>query len=262
MMNQFERFLLKRILRHSCHDIPAYGPERKGIRCYRVYLKNSVDEYLLYVQEVSSKGFLGTHRNAQDHEHTYSACVPFSCMSDISIEITRLIDHFEFTYQNIFKCILCDWTCFNRIVVIADSIDQFFFNRRDFTLKERTKVLDFLVRKYVENPNETFGVFDLVESLHGRRWSYHPNSYGLRANAGLMLESLHKSGELELVENSLPHVLAMYKLTGKALTTLETYEREAIRHEQMLSQSRHMVCLTFALIIVGIIQAYVAYLNK
>lgn len=138
-MNRFERFALKRLLRHSCHDIPAYSPERKGIRCYRVYLKNSVDEYLLYVQEVSSKGFFGTHRNAQDHERTYSACVPFSCMSDISIEITRLIDHFEFTYQSILKCVLCDWTYFNRIKVTADAFEQFFFNWRDLALPERTK---------------------------------------------------------------------------------------------------------------------------
>lgn len=123
-------------------------------------------------------------------------------------------------------------------------------------------MLNLLVRKYFENPNTTFGAFNLVESLHGRRWIYHQNSYGLRANAGLMLESLHESGELELVENSLPHVLARYKLTGKALATLETYEREAIRHEQMLSQSRHMKWLAFALIIVGIIQALVAYFHK
>lgn len=51
----------------------------------------------------------------------------------------------------------------------------------------------------------------------------------------------------------------LYELTGKALTTLETYEREAIRHEQMISQSRHMKWLTFALIVVGILQAVVSY---
>ena len=260
MMNQFERFLLKRLLRHSCHDIPAYGPERKGIRCYRVYLKNSVDEYLLYVQEVSSKGFLGTHRNAQDYEHTYSACVPFSCMSDISIEITRLIDHFEFTYQSIFKCILCDWTCFNRITIVIDFIGQFLFNRKvfnrkDFVLKERTKVLEILIKKCFENPEATFDEFSVVETIHGGRWNYHPNSWELKANARLMLDSFYKSGELEIINNNQTGVCTRYKLTGKALATLETYEIESRHHKRIEN-------LTFALVMVGIIQALVAYFRK
>jgi hypothetical protein len=259
MINWFEKILLKRFLRHSCHDVPVCGSERKGIKCYRVHLKNRADEYLLYVQEMSSKGFSGTYRNGQDYENAYSACVPFSCMSDVSVEIQRLVDHWEFTYQSIFKCALYDLTFFNRIPVIIDAIGQFFFNRRDLALKERTKVLKLLVERYFENPDATFGGFNLVEMLHGRRWNYHPNRCGLHANARLMLESLHESGELELVENKHTHIIAAYKLTGKALTTLETYEREAIRHEQIISQSRHMKWLTFALFVVGLVQAYLAY---
>jgi hypothetical protein len=262
MINWLEKILLKRFLRHSCHTVPVCGSERKGIKCYRVHLKNRADEYLLYVQEMSSKGFSGTYRNGQDYENAYSACVPFSCMSDVSVEIQRLIDHREFTYQGIFKCALYDLTCLNRIPVVIDAIGQFFFNRRDFALKERTKVLKLLVERYFENPDATFGEFNLVEMLHGHRWSYHPNSWGLRANARLILESLHESGELERVENNQPKIIARYKLTGKALTTLETYEREAIRHEQIISQSRDMKWLTFSLVVVGIIQALVAYFHK
>lgn len=259
MISQFELFLLKRLIRHSCPDqIPVCGSERKGIKCYRVYLKNGAGKYLLYVEKINSKGISGTYWNDQNSK-SFPASVPFSCMSDVSIEIQRLIDHWEFIYQSILKCALYDWTYFNRIKIIIDTIGQFFFNRRDFALKERTKVLKLLVEKYLENPNATFGEVDLVEILHGRRWVYHPNSWGLQGKAGLLLESFRESGELEFIENSPPSVFARYKLTGKALTTLETYERGAIRHEQIISQSRHMKWLTFALIVVGIIQAAVAY---
>uniref|UniRef100_UPI004055A22F hypothetical protein n=1 Tax=Candidatus Electronema sp. TaxID=2698783 RepID=UPI004055A22F len=211
---------------------------------------------MLYVKEVNKKGFSGTHWNDQDSK-SYPASVPFSFMNDVSIEIRRYIGFWHFKYSSILKCIFHDWTCINRIPLVRDKIDQFFFNRRDVALKERIKTLQILVKKHLDGKSCSFSLEEFLIILHGSesRWMSHPDGMKIYHGAELLLESLKESGELQGGNDH-------YELTGKALITLETYEREAIRHEQMLSQSRHMKWLTFALIIVGIIQALVAYFHK
>lgn len=261
MISRFELFFLKRLLRHSCPDPIPYSDEKgKRFCCYVVELKSSTDESLLLVNEISDKGFIGKYYNAQDLK-LYPACVPIGCTDDVSKEIVRYIGTWKFPYQSVFKCVLHDWTYYNRIPIIRDAVDQFFFNRRDLALKEKTKALKVLVKRYREEPSARFNEVKLVEFLHGRRWAKHPDRVGLQAHARLLLDSLRDSGELQVVEDDL-NLYNSYELTGKALTTLETYEQEAIRHEQIISQSRDMKWLTVALIIVGLIQALVAFIDK
>lgn len=251
MINCLEKFLLKQIIRHSCPD--KYSLTSKRIQCYEIYLKISKNEYLLYVKEVNSKGFSGIHLNNQDGQRD-NACVPFSCMSDITIEIKTFIGLWEFTYTSAFQCVLNDWTYLNRLPVIREEMAQFFFNRRDLALKEKINVLKVLVEEYIEDPTVSFSEENLLNIIHSPRWSRHPDSAKQLAYARIILNSLKESGEIQEDEDTLSAGY-LYKLTGKALTTLETYNREKKRHNQIRN-------LTFALVVVGLIQAAVAYFHK
>lgn len=169
MINWFEKFLFKRLLRHSCPDrIPRSGEKGKRVRCYVVYLKSnsSRNPYLLLVKEMSDKGFIGTQFNRKDSK-SYPACVPFGFTDDVSIEIERYIGLWMVTYPSVFKCVLYDWTYYNRIPIIRDTVDQFFFNRRDLALDEKTKILKLLFKVYSEEPGTRFNEINLVEFLHG-----------------------------------------------------------------------------------------------
>jgi hypothetical protein len=265
MINWLEKILLRRIINTRCPD----GLLGSDIKCYVIRLKNGPDEYLLYVQEIHSKGFSGTHWNDQDRQN-YPASVPFSLMRNVSVRIERIIGSWKFIYPSVLKCILYDWTYLNRLPIIRDAVDQFFFNqKRDVAIKESTKMLKALIVKYREEPNVVFYEYKFMEIIHGQRWKRHPDCDDLDQlithgriiphNTRIILDSLEESGEIQKVRKG---NFDAYELTGKALITLETYEREAIRHEQMLSKSRHMKWLTFALIIVGIIQALVAFFHK
>ncbi len=246
MINWFEKFLLRRLIRHSCPD--RYSLTSKRAHCYEICLKSSKNEYLLYVKEMNSKGFSGTHWDNQ-YSESYRASVPFSFMDDLSVEIKTFIDLQEFTYPSVFKCVLDDWTCCNRIPIFRDAIDQFFYNQKNLALKERTDVLKILIERYIKNPDITFDKFKLVEIIHGQRWNNHPDRDAQLDHARIILDSLEESGEIR--QNG---KLFTYELTGKALITLETYEREENRHNQIKN-------LTCALVIVGIIQAFVGFIQ-
>ncbi|MGR0482764.1 MAG: hypothetical protein ACTFAL_15555 [Candidatus Electronema sp. V4] len=267
MINWFERCLLRRIIRHSCPDnyiIGSSGERGKPISCYEVRLKNSEDEYVLYIREISGKGFSGTHWNNQ-YSESYPASVPFSCMDNVSVEIQIFIGLQRFIYQSVLECVIHDWTYCNRVPSIIDAINQFFYNQKTLALKERTDVLKILVERYIKEPDDAFGEFKLVEILHGQRWIKHQDSAKQLAHARIILDSLYESGELQFVRDNnsqFPtNLYNLYKLTGKALITLETYEREENRHNQTRNLTIALVIVGIIQAIAGLVQAYIAYLK-
>lgn len=184
-----------------------------------------------------------------------AASVPFRYARDVSVEIERYIGMFSFMYSNVRECVLHDFSYLNRIPIVRDAIDQFLFNRRDLALGERMRVLKILVEKGVEPPQVGVTEVSLPGLLHGSRWILHPDRDRQQAHARLVLDSLTDSGELRKDAGK-------YFITEKALKTLTSYESDAARHEQILAQSRHMKWLTLALIFVGVIQAFVAYISR
>ncbi len=257
MINRLEKFLIKRLIYHSCpNSIPRSGEEGKRVNCYVIYLKKDA-EYLLCVNEINRKGFTGTHWNEEDRQ-SYPASVPFNLMGDVSIEIQRYIGLWDFKYPNIFKYVLDDWTYRNRLPIIRDAVDQFFYNQKTLALKERTDVLKILVERYIKNPDIAFDKFKLVEIIHGQRWNMHPDRDKQLDHARIILDSLKESGEIRDVQKG---KLFTYELTGKALITLETYEREENRHNQTRNLTIALVIVGIIQAIAGLIQAYIAYLK-
>ncbi len=260
MINWLEKILLRRIINTRCPD----GLLGSDIKCYVIRLKNGPDEYLLYVQEMHSKGFSGTHWNKQDRQN-YPDSVPFSLMRDVSVRIERIIDSWNFIYSSVFKCILYDWTYLNRLPITWDSVAQFFYNRRDLALKDRANLLRLLIEKYRENPDVIFYEYNLMIVIHGKRWHKHPDfdidqlmhhGHLMPPYTRIILDSLQESGEVQKITKG--NFLA-YELTGKALITLGTYEREENRHNQTKNLTCALVIVGIIQAIAGLVQAYVAY---
>ena len=53
-----------------------------------------------------------------------------------------------------------------------------------------------------------------------------------------------------------------YCVTGKAINTLSKYEEQERRHLENASLQKKMLYLTFAIIIVGVLQAYITYIKS
>ncbi len=75
-----------------------------------------------------------------------------------------------------------------------------------------------------------------------------------------MLDSFYKSGELE-INNNQTGIFARYKLTGKALATLETYEIESRHHNRIENLTCALVLVGIIQAILGLVQTYIAYLK-
>ncbi|HDZ9392160.1 TPA: hypothetical protein RUZ63_003389, partial [Vibrio cholerae] len=52
-----------------------------------------------------------------------------------------------------------------------------------------------------------------------------------------------------------------YKLSCYAMVSLSQFEQDERKHKETLKQSKAMSWLTFVLIIVGLMQAYIAFTN-
>jgi hypothetical protein len=252
MIGPFEQFVVKTLLRRPCPDaIPRSGEEGRRVSCYSIYLKTGDGNWLLLIKGIDETGFSGSRWDGTSFKN--QDLIPFSAARDASIEIKRYIGFFSFTYLSAFECVLKDWTYFNRLPILWEALSQFFFSRRDLGLTERIETLQALVQASINDPK--FGVTEvtLPALLHGHRWILHPDKKRQQNYARLLLASFEESGELKKDNNGI------YRTTGKALTSLSLYEVERQRHEQMLSQSRHMKWLTFVLIIVGAVSAFVTY---
>lgn len=253
MIGLFSRLVVKALLRQSCPNIiPRSGEKGKRVSCYEIHLKTGDDDWLLLVKGIDKTGFSGLRWNGNRFDEPDS--IPFSETRNVSIEIERYIGLFSFTYSSVVQCVLRDRTYFNRIPIMWEWLCQFFFSQRDLGLTERIETLQALVQASVDDP-QYGGVSEvtLPSLLHGDRWILHPDSTRQQNYARLLLASLEESGELK------KDSMGFYLTTGKALTTLSLYETEKQRHEQMLSQSRHMKWLTLALILVGVVNAIATY---
>ena len=253
MIGRVERFVVRRLLRRTCPDVvPRSGEKGRRVKCYTIYLKTGPEDWLLLVDGINETGFVG--RKWTGNQFDKPDVVSFSQTNGVSIEIERIIGLFSFTYSSAVQCALYDWSRVNRLPIISEALTQFFFSRRDLGLTHRIETLRLLVQASAED--EQFGVdeISLPSLLHGPRWILHPDKTRQQNYARLLLASFANSGEVTKTENGI------YRITGKALTTLSTYETETRRHDQMLAQSRHMKWLTFALIVVGLIGALATYL--
>lgn len=203
----------------------------------------------MLVKDIEKNGFTGL-KWSDDH-FDKPDFIPFSETKDVSIEIERYIGLRGYIYSSVYQCLLYDWTYINRLPFLWDELVQFFFSRRDLGLTDRIETLGCLVQKSIDEPDYAITEVNLPKLLHGPRYFLHPDRKRQQNYAKFILASFKSTGELEEKNG-------VYKITGKALETLSSYETERKRHDQILAQSRHMKWLTFALILVGALNALVA----
>lgn len=117
---------------------------------------------------------------------------------------------------------------------------------------ERIETLKLILEETIENRTFIVSSVSLSGLLYTQKWVFHPDKSRQLAYNDLLLKSLVESGELTSVQYG-------FKLSPKALVTISEYEEDQKRHRDNLAQSSATKWLTFALIIVGLVQAGVTY---
>ncbi|WP_051692947.1 hypothetical protein [Marinobacterium lacunae] len=250
-MNNFKINTIKKILDNKCPvTIPRSGDKGKAVNCYSISLYSG-DNPILLVNEIGEKGLIGAY--FESNEFVYNATVPFSLMDGMTVRIDhyhRLTCHI---YSGIYDYIIHEWTKFYILqelyYSLKNKVPQFFFNRKRIQFQTRMTILEKIITKQASAPHRTFGSLDLMTYLYGMRWYLHPKKREAREKLDLYLESFVASGEL------VKPVTLEYKITGKAIATLEQYQIEIAREKDNARTQKAIAILTFILALFSGVQS-------
>lgn len=246
------RFALNKAHSQICPSlIPRSGESGASIRCYSTRI--------IITQKITCL-VTATHENHIDalayddvSDRMCLACsVPIKLITPRSLEITQYYGYYTIDYLGLWKFIVRGLSGYESLIakfkITNNSIAQFFFNKRKLQSKRRIELLSFLVNTYAES-SENIRLIYLMSRLHTNRWVYHPEKETHKKYLNLYLSSFVESGEL-ISQDALT-----YKLTGKAIVTLENFEDQERKHRDNLIIQRIMVILTIALAFLATVQA-------
>ena len=140
----------------------------------------------------------------------------------------------------------------HRLEIFKDRLEQRRFNRQPLVRRERLTILKIISDEALKNRDYRASSITLATQLYSNRVFFHPERTQMLNYCALLLDSLVNSRDLILENHA-------YRLSPQALHTMAIHEEEDRRHRDMLAQQRAVKWLTFALIFVGLIQAYASW---
>ncbi|BCI77644.1 hypothetical protein [Vibrio cholerae] len=254
-MKKLNDWLIERVLKHvvslSCPaSIPRSGEAGSQVRCYSTVIKIMGNEELLATKITDGK-VIGHLWNKYLQRFDEEATIELLWLEPHSLDIRRYIGYFEVSYESLWDYLINDQTgymAFRAFLSRTRSrVAQYVFNKRTLELKKRHELLSFLIQNYGSMRSE-FSLITLMHKAYSLYSFRHPDKEKLKRLLELQLDSFVQSGELIKQDGS-------YKLTGKAIQTLETFQLESRRHKMALIQQWLMITLTFLLALIGLVQA-------
>ncbi|MBB4007528.1 hypothetical protein [Allorhizobium taibaishanense] len=177
--------------------------------------------------------------------------------------IKRVVHEYGFKYRHYFRgyefggtsplmFIIGHYTRYHRILITLDTFAQRRFNKRPLARRHRIEVLRMFVDKTTEDLRYAVSHVTVVEQLYSLRSFAHPQRDVTLNYYNLLLRSLRSDGHLDYEDHT-------YRLNGAGMAALDRYVMEEKRHNQSIRQQIVLSVLTFALILVGIGQAYITW---
>jgi len=185
--------------------------------------------------------------------------VLFEDISEIEFSATHFLEFHNFNYQSPLKLLIWEFFWIPNLIVLNDKLSQFWFNSKTPERTGRYDLLNSMVAMRLESDENSQlgdrsfsgkGSVEILAKVHGKRIISHPKYRSTKAKLELTLESLVDSSEVE--ENNL-----RYRAVGKALSTIAKIEQENRRHQEQMQYNAWIKRLTFALVFVGFLQAYI-----
>jgi hypothetical protein len=240
-MNKVTKLILMRLLTNTCPvQIPRTGESGKQVNCYSISIYEG-DSPVMLVNSIEDKGIVGSHFEGGGFRT--EATIPFSLYQGLSLRIEHYHGLVTHTYAGIDDYILHEWSMFYKLQSIfalaKHSVPQYFFNKKKLQLPKRMKILESIIAKQSDEPHKSFTSLDLMSYMYSIRWYLHPQGSDMRKKMDLYLSSFKASGELQNDGGSFD-----YRITGKAIATLEQYQIETARAKSAKSANSWMLKLT------------------
>ncbi|WP_017091675.1 hypothetical protein [Vibrio splendidus] len=256
-MDKLEKYLLKRtlakVVKNNCPTrIPRSGKAGAEIRCYSTYIKLG-GEYELLVKDFDGENLTGYQYSKELDRYDEEATIHVDWLTIDSLEIEQYIGYFSVTYTDLWDFVLFENTKLMALLAFyrrsKSNLAQYLFNKRQVESKKRHELLKFLIENYGSMKQE-FHLITLLHQVYSAHMFRHPDKDKLKELLDLQLDSFVQTGELVFSNSA-------YRLTGRAIITLENFQIEARRHKVSMVQQWLMIALTLVLAFIGLVQAKV-----
>ncbi|WP_301833652.1 hypothetical protein, partial [Vibrio cholerae] len=201
---------------------------------------------------INDKGITG--RKWAGEGYTEQSIVNFDEIENSKFEITHFYKIYDIQYFSLNSYILKSLFRYDQLKIQSNNTAQVFYNRKELTRSERMAALQLILEKTVDDNTFSITPYKLSNLLYTERWYYHPDRERNYNYNVLLLDSLVASNDLIKEKYG-------YKLSCYAMVSLSQFEQDERKHKETLKQSKAMSWLTFVLIIVGLMQAYIAFTN-
>lgn len=235
--------------RPAPNSIPLSGNRVMERNYYTVELGSVDDGWVFSVQSIVSQGLNG-HWYQDGFAPGIPASFPKASLSHCPLQIDYYIRELEIRYASPIKFLVHQLTFYPWFQVWRERASQYIFNRQKLIRSDRITVLRVLLSQTLRNHNFRVRSGGLMVLIYGDRAARHPDNVQLRQYYVLLLNSLVDSGDLILENN-------FYQLSPRALLTLAQFEEDNRKHRDLVTLQYIIASLTFALVMVGLIQAFV-----
>ncbi|MEZ8154446.1 hypothetical protein ACED23_25625 [Vibrio splendidus] len=188
-----------------------------------------------------------------DRLFSLDASSTFEMMEKLDIRIDHYHGLASHTYWSIRDYVFNEKTRLYKLkslyILSKYHVPQLLFNRKKLQFPHRMKLLDTLINFQLNKPSKSFSSHEIMTQLYSPRWYLHPKGKASRKRMDLYLNSFVSSDELIIIDRG------NYKVTGKAIATLEIYQMESAREKRTQTTQTALVILTLLLAIIGIIQS-------
>jgi hypothetical protein len=252
MKNKLKLQIMKHLLseKKRCPPIMSRGEGNWwDTNCFSVRVNKDGKWYLLLE---SVTGDIISAKEWDGNRYSTDRQISVDEFKSSDLLITHRYGPFDITYKSYSQYIiggLTNYQCVkNRVWLFWHNASQFVFNRKRLAHIQRMDLLDSLITYHILTNGNSFNYMDAMEMTYSSKWILHPRADRSKEHMKLLLESFVSSGEITAGGRD-------YHITGKAIVTLSDYELEKRRHSENVQLRIVMIFLTFAMILVGVLQA-------
>ncbi|WP_163132981.1 hypothetical protein [Agarivorans sp. Alg241-V36] len=251
-MNLISKRIIQVILsKPAPMQIPRTGERAKSVDCNVLYVRTKDESWSMLIDSANDKGLSGKKWQGEQTDDIASIDYQELKNSNTYLDITHFYNIYDFKFSSLKAYFFRSILPINKFRVLLDKAGIFAANRKKLVRTERMETLQLILERTIDDMNYKVNAVSMMNLLHSQIWVYHPDRNRQISYNDLLLKSLMKTGELKLVDGS-------YQITEIALDTLSSHELELKKHKQTLNQAKAITWLTLVLIVVGVIQAFVA----
>lgn len=248
-MKVLYNLLLPKILNNKCQNrIPRSGEKGKRVNCFSVRLDRDSNPFLL-VESFKDNKLIGKKWDGNKFSQVFD--INIKDINEYELEITHFFGLITITFNGINDYA---WNYYSKYIYIKlwlrniiENIDQYFFNKKKIITEDRLSLLNNMITIQLDKYHSGISFIGLMTELYSFKWLNHPNKDYEKRKLKLYLDSLLETGDIEYKNDR-------YIVTGKAISTLEAYEKSEEKNINSIKHQRKIVFLTVIIAIATLLQ--------